>query len=62
MLVALLGLLTALVNAPYAGGQAPIAAGRPHRRLDGPAGAPIMAVLFVLFPRFSPLWGIQTTR
>ena len=38
MLVALLGLLTALVNAHMPVGKPPLAAGRPHRRLDGPAG------------------------
>ncbi|HVZ45864.1 MAG TPA: DUF3488 and transglutaminase-like domain-containing protein [Ramlibacter sp.] len=58
MLVALLGLLTALVNAH-------MPAGRPSLReaalIGGRMallGAPIMATLFVLFPRFAPLWGI----
>jgi transglutaminase-like putative cysteine protease len=58
MLLALLGLLTALVNAH-------MPAGRPSlleaSRIAGKMallGAPVMALLFVLFPRFAPLWGI----
>jgi transglutaminase-like putative cysteine protease len=58
MLLALLGLLTVLVNAHM-----PV--GRPSllqaARIAGwmtLLGAPVMAVLFVLFPRFAPLWGI----
>jgi protein-glutamine gamma-glutamyltransferase len=58
MLVGLLGLLTALVNAHM-----PV--GRPSllksARIAGwmtLLGAPVMAVLFLLFPRFAPLWGI----
>lgn len=58
MLVGLLGLLTALVNAHM-----PV--GRPSlllaaRTAGGMAllGAPIMVVLFMLFPRMAPLWGI----
>jgi transglutaminase-like putative cysteine protease len=58
MLVGLLGLLTALVNAHM-----PV--GRPallkSARIAGGMtllGAPVMAVLFLLFPRFAPLWGI----
>ncbi len=60
MLVALLGLLTALVNAHM-----PV--GRPSlwgaaRTAGGMAllGAPIMAVMFLLFPRMAPLWGIPS--
>jgi len=58
MLVAVWGLLTALVLAHM-----PV--GRPWlRQAMGIAartallGAPIMVVLFVLFPRFGPLWGL----
>lgn len=58
MLVALLGLLTALVNAHMPVGKPPLK--RAARTAFGMAllGAPIMAVLFVLFPRVAPLWGI----
>ena len=58
MLVALLGLLTALVNAHMPAGKPPLL--RAARIAGGMAllGAPIMAVLFMLFPRFGPLWGI----
>ncbi|MCC2675827.1 MAG: putative rane protein [Ramlibacter sp.] len=58
MLVALLGLLTALVNAHMPVGRPPL---REAARIAGwmaLLGAPVMAVLFVLFPRFAPLWGI----
>ena len=60
MLVALLGLLTALVNAHMPVGRPPLA--RAARTAAGMAllGAPVMAVLFVLFPRFAPLWGIPS--
>ena len=58
MLVGLLGLLTALVNAHMPVGRPPLL--QAARTAGGMAllGAPIMAVLFVLFPRFAPLWGI----
>ncbi|MFT4242260.1 MAG: DUF3488 and transglutaminase-like domain-containing protein, partial [Acidovorax sp.] len=58
MLVALLGLLTALVNAHMPVGRPPLAQ---SLRLAGRMallGAPIMAALFMLFPRMAPLWGI----
>ena len=58
MLVGLLGLLTALVNA-----HRPV--GRPSLRESAwtaakmtLAGAPVMLALFMFFPRFAPLWGI----
>ena len=60
MLIALLGLLTALVNAHMPVGQptwllpSKTAA---HLML---LGAPIMLVLFVLFPRIAPLWGVPS--
>lgn len=58
MLVALLGLLTALVNAHMPVGRPPLADAARTAGWMALVGAPIMAVLFVLFPRFSPLWGI----
>lgn len=60
MLVALLGLLTALVNAHMPVGKPPLwQAGR----LAGSMallGAPIMVLLFVFFPRVAPLWGLPS--
>jgi len=58
MLVALLGLLTALVNAHLPVGRPPLAqAARTAGRM-ALLGAPVMAALFLLFPRLAPLWGI----
>ncbi len=58
MLVALLGLLTALVNAHMPVGRPPLATAAKTAVTMALLGAPIMAVLFVLFPRLAPLWGI----
>ncbi len=58
MLMATLGLLTALVNAHMPVGKPPL---RDAAKIAGwmaLLGAPIMAVLFVLFPRMAPLWGV----
>jgi transglutaminase-like putative cysteine protease len=60
MLVALLGLLTALVNAHMVVGKPPLALALKTAGKMALLGAPIMAVLFVLFPRLSPLWGIPS--
>ncbi len=58
MLVAVWGLLTALVLAHMPAGQPAIAqAGRLAAR-TALLGAPIMALLFLLFPRIGPLWGV----
>ena len=60
ILIALLGLLTALVNAHMPVGQPPLAQAA---RIAGGMelmGAPIMLVLFMLFPRMAPLWGVPT--
>jgi len=60
MLVALLGLLTALVNAHMPVGKPAL---RQSAHIAGGMallGAPIMAVLFVLFPRIGPLWGVPS--
>ncbi|MDD5031230.1 MAG: DUF3488 and transglutaminase-like domain-containing protein, partial [Rhodoferax sp.] len=58
MLLALWGLLTALVNAHLPVGQPPL--WQSARMAGGMAllGAPIMVLLFVLFPRVAPLWGL----
>jgi transglutaminase-like putative cysteine protease len=58
MLIGLLGLLTALVNAHMPVGRPPLAEAARTAGWMALLGAPIMAVLFVLFPRFAPLWGI----
>lgn len=58
MLVALLGLLTALVNAHMPVGRPPL--WHAARIAGGMTllGAPIMVALFLLFPRMAPLWGL----
>ncbi|MEP6791463.1 MAG: transglutaminaseTgpA domain-containing protein, partial [Ramlibacter sp.] len=58
MLVALLGLLTALVNAHMPVGKPPLLQAARTAGMMALLGAPVMAVLFVLFPRIAPLWGI----
>ncbi|PKO65596.1 MAG: DUF3488 domain-containing protein [Betaproteobacteria bacterium HGW-Betaproteobacteria-16] len=60
ILLALLGLLTALVNAHMPVGRPPLLLAA--RTAGGMAlmGAPIMLVLFMLFPRFAPLWGVPS--
>jgi len=58
MLLALWGLLTALVNAHMPVGKPPL---RQAARIAGSMtllGAPIMVLLFMLFPRMAPLWGM----
>lgn len=58
MLVGLLGLLTALVNAHMPVGRPPLLQAARTAGAMALLGAPVMAILFVLFPRFAPLWGI----
>ena len=58
MLVALLGLLTALVNSHMPVGKPPLRESARTAATMALLGAPIMAVLFMLFPRLAPLWGI----
>ena len=58
MLVALLGLLTALVNSHMPVGNPPLLQAAKTAGWMALLGAPIMAVLFVLFPRMAPLWGV----
>jgi len=57
MLLALLGLLTALVNAHMPVGRPPLAQAARTAGWMALLGAPIMLVLFILFPRMAPLWG-----
>ena len=58
MIIGLLGLLTALVNHHMPVGRPPLLLAA--RMAAGMAllGAPIMVVLFVLFPRIAPLWSM----
>lgn len=58
MLVALLGLLTALVNSHMPVGKPPLREAAKTAAFMALLGAPIMAVMFMLFPRLAPLWGI----
>jgi transglutaminase-like putative cysteine protease len=58
ILVALLGLLTALVNAHMPVGRPSLAQAARIAAGMAAMGAPIMLVLFLLFPRLSPLWGV----
>ena len=60
MLVALLGLLTALVNAHMPVGRPPLAQAFRTAATMALLGAPIMAALFMLFPRMAPLWGMPS--
>ncbi len=58
MLLALLGLLTALVNAHMPVGKPPLWQAARLAGFMALLGAPIMVLLFVLFPRVAPLWGL----
>ena len=60
MLGALLGLLTALVNAHRPVGQPSLRESAGMAGQMALAGAPVMLALFLLFPRFAPLWGIPS--
>ncbi|HEX5697852.1 MAG TPA: DUF3488 domain-containing protein, partial [Rhodoferax sp.] len=60
MLVALLGLLTALVNAHMPVGKPPLWQAARMAGSMALLGAPIMVLLFVLFPRMAPLWGLPS--
>jgi transglutaminase-like putative cysteine protease len=58
MLIALLGLLTALINSHMPVGRPPLMQAAKTAGWMALLGAPIMAILFVLFPRVAPLWGM----
>ncbi|MCV0437953.1 MAG: DUF3488 and transglutaminase-like domain-containing protein [Hydrogenophaga sp.] len=60
ILVALLGLLTALVNAHMPVGRPSLAQAARIAAGMAAMGAPIMLVLFLLFPRLAPLWGVPS--
>jgi len=58
MLVSVWGLLTALVLAHMPVGQPSLAQASGLAARTALLGAPVMALLFVLFPRVGPLWGV----
>jgi protein-glutamine gamma-glutamyltransferase len=58
MLLALMGLLTALIHSHRMVGQPPLKESLKSAGFLVLLGAPIMALLFVLFPRVAPLWGM----
>lgn len=58
MLVSVWGLLTALVLAHMPAGQPGLRQAGTLAIRTAVFGAPIMALLFVLFPRLGPLWGV----
>ena len=58
MLVSVWGLLTALVLAHMPVGQPSLGQAGALAARTALLGAPIMALLFVLFPRVAPLWGV----
>ena len=60
MLLALLGLLTALVNAHMPVGKPPLLQAAKTAGAMALLGAPVMVVLFLLFPRLAPLWGVPS--
>jgi transglutaminase-like putative cysteine protease len=60
MLLGLLGLLTALVNAHMPVGKPPLREAAKTAGKMALFGAPVMLVLFVLFPRIAPLWGLPS--
>jgi transglutaminase-like putative cysteine protease len=58
MLVSVWGLLTALVLAHMPVGQPSLKQAASLSARTALLGAPVMALLFVLFPRIGPLWGV----
>ena len=58
MLVALVGLLTALINAHMPVGRPPLALALRAAARMALLGTPVMVALFMFFPRMAPLWGL----
>lgn len=58
MLIATWGLLTAVVLANMPVGKPPLARAARLAARSALLGLPLMAALFLLFPRFGPLWGL----
>ncbi|MEO6018310.1 MAG: DUF3488 and transglutaminase-like domain-containing protein, partial [Polaromonas sp.] len=60
MMLGLLGLLTVLVNTHMPVGKPPLMEAAKTAGWMAALGAPIMVVLFLLFPRLAPLWGVPS--
>ena len=60
MLIGLLGLLTVLVNAHMPMGKPPLAQAARTAAWMALLGTPVMVVMFLLFPRLAPLWGMPS--
>ncbi|MDP1566490.1 MAG: DUF3488 and transglutaminase-like domain-containing protein, partial [Polaromonas sp.] len=60
MLLGLLGLLTALVNAHMPVGKPPLLQAARTAGWMALLGAPVMVVLFLLVPRLAPRWGVPS--
>ena len=58
MLIGMQGLLTALVNSHMPVGKPPLMQAAKTAGWMALLGTPIMVVLFMLFPRIAPLWGV----
>ncbi|CAB5713892.1 Uncharacterized protein conserved in bacteria [Delftia tsuruhatensis] len=58
MVLGLLGLLTALVNAHMTAGRPPLIQALRTAALLTLWGTPVMVALFLFFPRMAPLWGV----
>jgi protein-glutamine gamma-glutamyltransferase len=61
MVVGLAGLLTSLVNAQLLNGEGRLKAASAMAWRLMAMGAPVMLVLFMVFPRVAPLWGVPGT-
>lgn len=60
MLLGLIGLLTVLVNAHMPVGKPPLRRAAAMATKMALLGTPVMLVLFMLFPRMAPLWGMPS--
>ena len=58
MVLGLMGLLTALVNAHMTAGKPPLTQALRTAGWLALWGAPVMVALFLFFPRMAPLWGV----
>lgn len=60
MVLGLMGLLTALVNAHMTAGKPPLMQALRTAGWLALWGAPVMVALFLFFPRMAPLWGVPS--
>ncbi|MBS3021986.1 Protein-glutamine gamma-glutamyltransferase [Comamonas sp. PE63] len=60
MILGLMGLLTALVNAHMTAGKPPLMQALRTASWLALWGAPVMVALFLFFPRMAPLWGVPS--